>query len=645
MVLGTPAYMSPEQLLGRPEDVDVRSDVHALGVLLYETLTGRLPRDLGDGSLGAAIRALRESRPKPPESVDPSIPRDLGAVCLQALDADPARRYASVADVAADLERWLAGKPVTARPAGPLRAAGMWVRRHAAASFLAAALLIALVGGSVLALTIASRERSARESAVAQRDRAEGFLRAGNDFVPWILETHQRHLAGLPRSGPVVRSLVAGVRAHLKALSYEKATDPDLLLTAARSYARLAEIEGGFGIDAIGLREEAREDAEAAAGLANRVRAIAPVPETFEIEGAAHLLLSRLDKAKGDFEGAKRHSAAATAAAEAERAFQGDRPSGPALDLRLQAGMLRAEILEQQGDVRGGLDANLRALDDLPKTGDVVPAQNLRLEIETRIAFDLLSLGREPESRPHVDRLAEIAGDWEKATGFAVDARSELFRSYLRLADAATSAGASAVPWFERALAALARWREVARGSAFVDRAEAEVLRRHGAVVLEEGRYADSMASHRRAQEIAWRLVKDDPGDAAAFEILLEARLNEAETDVRLGREAESAKVVANADSIGEQIGKSFPDAKEAWVSKARIALTKAAIDTIHAEGVADAAKRRVLLERAVALTLDGARSWREAASHGTEQGAAEEMARLCEAEVERLRREIGASR
>ncbi len=150
-VLGTPKYMAPEQAASR-KDLTVAADVYSLGVILYERLTGRTPFT-GDDVL-TLLRQVRESEPPRPSSIRPGLDRDLETVVLKCLDKDPSRRYPSAEALADDLDRWLAGKPITARPSGSLARAWKWARRNPTVAALAASvavLLVALLIGSIAA--------------------------------------------------------------------------------------------------------------------------------------------------------------------------------------------------------------------------------------------------------------------------------------------------------------------------------------------------------------------------------------------------------------------------------------------------------------------------------------------------------------
>jgi WD40 repeat protein len=149
-ILGTPAYMSPEQASGRRGSITTATDVYGLGAILYALLTGRAP--FASESVADTITRVREQPPEPPRKLNARIPRDLEVICLKCLEKDPRRRYGGAQALADDLRAWLDGRPIAARPVGAPMRLWLWCkRRPTIAALLGLVLLVGLAGiGGIL---------------------------------------------------------------------------------------------------------------------------------------------------------------------------------------------------------------------------------------------------------------------------------------------------------------------------------------------------------------------------------------------------------------------------------------------------------------------------------------------------------------
>ncbi len=183
-ILGTPNYMAPEQARGHNAEVGPASDIYALGAILYELLTGRPP--FQSDSVWDTLEQVIAHDPTPPRHIVPELPRDLETICLKCLQKETTCRYTSAEALADDLARFLAGRPIVARPTPIWERAWKWVRRRPATA-ASAAVAITLTAALALAHEVDLRtrlDRAEQEAAAADVDRllqvVQGTVNAGH---------------------------------------------------------------------------------------------------------------------------------------------------------------------------------------------------------------------------------------------------------------------------------------------------------------------------------------------------------------------------------------------------------------------------------------------------------------------------------
>ena len=176
-VLGTPSYMAPEQAAGQIKAVGPSADIYALGALLYATLTGRPPFQAATAL--ETMHQVLDREPVPPRQLNPAVPKDLETIALKCLEKSMPRRYTTAQAMADDLQRYLDGRPILARPVGRWEHAWRWCRRQPVVAGLAAAVAVTLVAGTVISSIFAVRASTEKdrandnaEQAATEKDRA-----------------------------------------------------------------------------------------------------------------------------------------------------------------------------------------------------------------------------------------------------------------------------------------------------------------------------------------------------------------------------------------------------------------------------------------------------------------------------------------
>jgi tetratricopeptide (TPR) repeat protein/predicted Ser/Thr protein kinase len=269
-IVGTVSYMSPEQVAADPAALDARSDVYTLGVILFQLLAGRLPYPLEQLPLPGAAWVIREEQPARLGAIDTRLRGDVETVVAKSLEKDPARRYQSAAELAADIRRHLRREPIRARPPSPLYQLGKFTRRHKALVVTTVVFLgLLLVAGAIatwqaIRLAQAERDQTLEQARIGREVRdaltkAEVLreqARAADDPGKWAKAREAddpgkwakarevaRRAEALAESGPVEPGLAERVAVLLRELKVED-ENRQMVAELDRIRSQLAEVKG-----------------------------------------------------------------------------------------------------------------------------------------------------------------------------------------------------------------------------------------------------------------------------------------------------------------------------------------------------------------------------------------------------------------
>ncbi|MCP3962519.1 MAG: tetratricopeptide repeat protein, partial [bacterium] len=388
--LATPAWASPEQLqLSGTASVSVRSDVFTLGLLLYHELTASLPEWQNASSPGSQATDFPHAPSRYLASIDPAagldlarkrqtsvrrlqraVSGDLDAIALKALRQDPEERYPSAAALAEDLERWLSGEPVSARPLHPVTRMLRTIRQNLALTLVAVGLLVSLTGGLLLVRDQASVARNQAAAARRQAQRAESvtatLIELFQQADPWRPSTDE----------PSARELVA--RAGERLLADETVDDSvrSTLLSA------LAEVDMDLG------------DLDSARRLLDEALRLAPGPPTGASDLETRVRAANLDHHQGRLEDAEARYLEALRHAER---------------LLPESHLLRARIWNDFAYLQRGQGRHQEALEGFGNALEILPSESpLAGRAQDNLAGVLYSLGRYGEARAAYERALEI---------------------------------------------------------------------------------------------------------------------------------------------------------------------------------------------------------------------------------------------
>ena len=513
-LVGTPGYMAPEQTVSKKAPLTTAADVYGLGAILYALLTGR-PPFRGETVLDT-LQQVKEQEPQRLCKLNPRVARDLETICLKCLRKEPAQRYGSAEALAEDLERFLNGEPIQARPMGALARLRRWCSRNPLGAALGLTIGLAIVGlavGTILlwqekrqtsdALRQAERERDAK----AQQQRQA--RRAVDDMYTAVAE---QWLANQPHLQRLQKDFLEKALAYYQQAAAEDGSDPDVKAQAASSSIRVGAIQ-----TALGRPEQARQALRR--GIAQLEPLIADFParadyvrklaECHNQLGAAHLKTASLS--------------------DAEAAYK------RAIELWRKQVFDTAEWSEQRRAAQATIQGNLAwVLTNSGKSRDA----------EEQYRMALATLAKAVAQHPH-DRNLRMSFAWTHNN------RGNLYQNVGRYPDAARSYQ-EAVTLFKKLAEDFPTVPDCRDGWA-------SALSNLGGALEHNGQRGEAIARTREAAAILERLARDYP-DVVDYSWELGSALGNLGTSLgNDGNGEEADKTLSRAGVVFQKLVKEYP--------------------------------------------------------------------------------------
>jgi tetratricopeptide (TPR) repeat protein len=552
-VVGTPAYMAPEQAAGARGAATVAADVYGLGAILYELLTGQ-PPFRGSSPLDTLKRVLEEE-PARPRALNPRVHKDLETVCLKCLSKEPTKRYAGAAELAEELQRFLQGEPILARPVGPLARAWRWGRRRPLVSSLIAALFVTLTAG--LGLTTWQWQRAERHARAVehQRDRAEDNFRLAHGAVNDLLYFDQE-LARSPGQQPLRRTMLKVVRAYFRNFLERCGNDPALRVELADAHFNLGRISAVLGPrseacaayrEALAVYRELHRSAPADVAVQRRLAHVLCNLAIVEDRGAKFALLKHAQERYTEFLAGHPHD-------RELRSGLGNTLNNLGT-IHVRAGRLAEarRCLDRAVEIHEGL------MRDDPKEasypGQLAAAVGNLGTLAGRVGDHAEAVRCFRRVRELWEGLARTAPtDPERQAGFAAACHN------LAIALRDVGQRQEAVPYLRQALDLRTR---LADANPQVLRFQTDLGASHtslGILHAQQGAHDDALACYRAARAIHERLVHLDPGSAVFRKDLAASHFNVGVAHGACQRRPDELRAFTKARKLQEELLKADPD-------------------------------------------------------------------------------------